>query len=174
MRILTWGIVALFGLGVGVEVLAVHGSRDERAAIRRALRAPLTDLRRGDARALCEDFTPDVDKRLAGGAGCDRRVAALLHRTPSGMRYVPVVESRSTLRLTVRRLTWRDNHATAVSFRAGDPGSERRWRLRRLGERWRIATPATLVRRADCPRLPSGARSCTYAIALRFAAVVGG
>jgi hypothetical protein len=169
MRILTWGIVALFGFCVAIEVLAVHGSRDERAAIRRALRAPLADLRRGRARALCEDFTPAVDKRLAGGAGCDRRVAALLHRTPSGARYVPVIESQSAPRLTVRRIRWRDDRATAVSFRAGDPGSERRWRLSRLGERWRIATPATLVRRADCPRLPSGARSCTYAIALRFA-----
>jgi hypothetical protein len=174
MRVLTWGIVALFGLGVGMEALAVHGSRDERAAIRRALRAPLADLRRRDARALCEDFTPDADKRLAGGGGCVTRVDALLRQAAQGAQYVPVVESAPTSRLTVRRITRRGDRATAVSFRAGDPGSERRWRLERLGERWRIATPATLDRLADCPRHPSRARSCVYAIALRFAAAAGG
>jgi hypothetical protein len=171
MRILIWGIVALFGFGVCVEALAVRGSTDERAAIRRALRAPLADLRRRDARALCEDFTPEVDKRLARGGDCDRAVAALLHGTTAGGRYVPVVESAPAQRSTQWRITWRGDRATAVSLHAGDPAGGRRWRLQQLGGRWRIATTATLDRRTDCPPGASDARSCVYAVALRFAAL---
>ncbi len=174
MRILAWGIVALFGLGIVLEALAVHGSRDERAAIRRALRAPLADLRRRDARALCADFTPGVDTRLAGGGVCVTRVDALLHQAAQGAQYVPVVESAAGWPLTVTHISWQGSRATAVSLRAGDAASKRRWRLRRLAGRWRIATPAKLEMQAACPRPASAARSCVYALALRFASVAGG
>jgi len=174
MRILIWGIVALFGFGVAIEALSVHGSRDERAAIRRALRAPLADLRRRDAHALCEDFTPDVDKRLAGRGGCVTRVDALLRQAAQGAKYVPVVESAPGRRQTVTHISWQGNRATAVSLRAGDAAGKRRWRLQRLAGRWRIATPASLDMEADCPHPASAAQSCVHALALRFGSVARG
>ena len=75
MRMLTWGIIVLFGLDMGLAAMRVHGSRNERAAIRRAVRAPFADLRRRDARRLWADFTPAVDARLAPGSGsCPARL----------------------------------------------------------------------------------------------------
>jgi hypothetical protein len=92
MRVLTWGIVVLFGLALGLSAMRVHGSRDERAAIRLAMRAPFADLRRRDAQRLCDDLTPAVDARLAPGTGgCDTQVG------------VPPFAWRATPPCTLRR-----------------------------------------------------------------------
>ncbi len=153
---------------MGLGVLEVHGSTDERAAIRHALRSPLADLRRRDARALCTDFTPAVDARLtAGGGGCESRVGEIFRQFQSAAQYVLASESSSPQRLAVTRISWYGKRASAVSSEPGVPGSERLWRLQMLAGRWRIATPADLDVRADCSH-PFGARACVYAIALRF------
>jgi hypothetical protein len=171
MRIATWGIVALFGFGLGLSVLEVHGSTNERVAIRHAVRSPFVDLRRRDARALCMDFTPAVDARLTAGSGsCDSRVGELFHRTQHAAAYVLASASSRPQRLDVTRISWQGDHASAVSSEPGVAGSERHWRLQMLAGRWRIATPADLDMRPDCTRHPFGARACVYAIALRFGA----
>jgi hypothetical protein len=107
MRVVTWGIVAIFGLGIGLGVLEVHGSTDQRAAIRHAVRSPLADLRRRDARALCTDFTPAVDARLtAGRGGCESRVSEIFRTSPSAAQYVLASETSSPQRLAVTHISW--------------------------------------------------------------------
>jgi hypothetical protein len=175
MRVLTWGIVVLFGLVLGVSAMSVHGSRDERAAIRLAVRAPFADLRRRDARRLCDDFTPAVDARLAPGTGgCDTQVGAALRFAHNAAVYVAAPEPAPPGRPSVLRIFWKGDRATAVSSFAGGGTGERRWLLQRVGHRWRIATPMRLDVRADCPHRPSSARACPYMLSMGFAhAAVG-
>jgi len=167
MRMLTWGIVVLFGFA-GLAAMSVRGSTDERSAIRLAVRAPFADARRHDALRLCADFTPTVDARLAPGNGdCDARVARTFRLTRGAALDLRASERASPRRLRVAQITWSGDHATAVSSYPGSPGSERRWRLQRIDHVWRIATAATLDIRADCRRR-SVVQSCVYAMAMRF------
>jgi hypothetical protein len=168
MRMLTWGIVALFGFA-GLAAMSVHGSKDERSAIRLAVRAPFADVRQRDARRLCEDFTPAVDARLApGSGGCDARVGRTFRITHGAAVNLQTSELASSGTLRVTRISWSGDRATAVSSYPGNPGSERRWRLQRIDHVWRIATPARLGVRADCRRRISEVQTCAYAMAVRF------
>jgi hypothetical protein len=170
MRMLVLGIVGLSGLGWVVQSVGVHGSTNERAAIRRALRAPFADLKRRDARALCDDFTPSVAAGLTRGADgddCEQRVSALFVRARGAGEYVAPNGGPASGRLTVSAIRWRGDRATvASSDRASGPGSLQ-LELRAL--RWRIATPARLEVRADCDDHPFGAPGCVYAASLHFA-----
>jgi hypothetical protein len=168
--VLIWGIVAVFGLAVGVAAISVHGSADERAAIRRAVRAPLLDLRRRDARRLCDDFTAGVRAHLAPGAGsCDSRLAEDFRMASATFLSPSTDGSALASHLRVNAISWDGNRATAVSFYAGDRSSVHRWRLQRVGDAWRIATPATLRLQADCPRPQPAERGCAGALSMHFA-----
>jgi hypothetical protein len=168
MRMLVLGIVGLSGLGWVVQSVDVHGSTNERAAIRRALRAPFVDLKQRNARALCDDFTPPVAARLASGAGdCEQRVSALFGRARGAGEYVAPNAVAASGRLTVGAIRWHGGHATAASSdRAGGRGS---LQLELHALHWRLATPATLEMRADCDGHPFGAPGCVDAVSLRFA-----
>jgi hypothetical protein len=170
MRMLIWGIVGLSGLGWALQSIDVHGSTNDRAAIKRAVRAPLADLRRRDAHALCEDFIPTVAAHLAGNPAdrCEQNVSVLLRAARNAPEYVPPAE-RSAHDLTVNAVHWRGDRATAVSsYRPGAP-ARRELRLEMLARRWRIATPTRLELLSDCSDHPFGARGCVYAMSIRFA-----
>ncbi len=169
MRMLTWGIV-LFGLGMGLATMRVHGSRNERAAIMRAVRAPFADLRRRDARRLCADLTPAVDARLAPGNGsCPARLSQTFDPTRNAAEYLAAPEPAPPSRLSVTRISWHGDQASAVSSYPGIAGSERHWRLQRVRQRWRIATPARLDMRSDCQHQQFGGHACVNAMSIRFA-----
>jgi hypothetical protein len=171
MRMLIWGIVGLSGLGLAVQTIDVHGSTNDRAAIKHAVRAPLVDLKRRDARALCEDFTPAVAAHLAGNApeGCERGVDELFRVARNAPEYVPPTD-RAVRRLAVSAVHWRGNRATAVSsYRAGAL-NQRDLRLEMSARQWRIATPTRLEMRSDCKDHPFGTSGCVYAMSIRFAA----
>jgi hypothetical protein len=166
------GIVGLSGVGWVVQSVGVHGSTDERAAIRRALRAPFADLKRRDARALCDDFTPSVAAGLASGAAgsnCEQRVGALFVRARGAGEYFSPGDRPASGRLAVSAIRWRGNSATAP-LRAqpeGLAGGSLRLELR--DRRWRIATPARLEARTDCAGHPVSGPGCVYAVSLHFA-----
>jgi hypothetical protein len=170
MRMLIWGIVGLSGLGLAVQSIGVHGSTNDRAAITSAVRAPLADLRRRDAHALCEDFTPSVAAQLSGvPESCERSVNALFRAARNAPEYVPLAD-RAAHKLAVSAVHWRGDRATAVSsYRAG-AAARREVRLDKLARRWRIATPSRLEMRSDCSDHPFGTSGCVYAISIRFAA----
>jgi len=166
------GIVGLSGLGWAMQSIDVHGSTNERAAVKRAVRAPFVDLQRRDAHALCEDFTPSVAAQLVGGTGgdCEQRVDALFQRTQHAGEYVPPRDAGGRNRLAVGAVHWRGDRATAdTSYRTGTPG-RRPWSLQMSERRWRIATPVRLEMRADCAGHPFGASGCVDALSIRFAA----
>src|ERR1035438_2659299 len=119
MRVVLWGIIALVGLGLLLESIGVHGSKDERAAIRRAVRAPLADLQRRDARSLCDDFTPAVDADFADGHGsdCESNVDYAFQMTKNEAAYAPPPELPS--RLQVTEISWHGSHGAAVSVYPG-------------------------------------------------------
>jgi hypothetical protein len=172
MRMLIWGIVGLSGLGFAVQAIDVHGSTNERAAIKLAVRAPLADLRRRDARALCEDFTPSAAAQLTGdrAQSCERRVSAFFRSARGAGEYVQPGERTPRGRLAVGAIHWRADRATAIS--SADAGGERRrpLQLEMIAQRWRIATPATLALFTDCHAHPFGTPGCVSAMSLRFAA----
>jgi hypothetical protein len=174
MRILIWGIVGLSGLGWAIQSVGVHGSTNERAAIRRALRAPFADLKRRDARALCDDFTPSVAAALASGAGgstCEQRVSTLFLRARGAGEYVSPGNRPASGRLAVSAIRWRGNSATAPSRAQSDGLAGESLRLELRAQRWRIATPARLEARTDCAGDPVGGSGCVYAVSLRFGGV---
>ena len=168
---LIWGIVGLSGLGLAVQAIDVHGSTNDRAAIKRAVRAPLADLKRRDARALCEDFTPSVAAHLASYApeGCERGVNALFRVARNAPEYVPPAD-RSARGLAVSAVHWRGNRATAVSSSRAGTLAQRDLHLEIVARRWRIATPTRLEMRSDCKDHPFGTSGCVYAVSIRFAA----
>ncbi|HEX3911670.1 MAG TPA: hypothetical protein VHW67_13320 [Solirubrobacteraceae bacterium] len=171
MRILIWGIVGLSGLGFAVHALGVHGSTDERAAIRRAVRAPFADLRHHDARELCEDFVPSVAAHLSSDpGGCPAAVAALFALGTHDAEYV-AAEDRPAQgrRLQVGSIDWRGRSASADLIEAGRRSDRRRWQLRMVGRRWRLVTPARLQMRSDCRHHPFGVPGCIDALSLQFA-----
>jgi hypothetical protein len=163
-------MIAVCGVAAAVGTISVHGSADERAAIRRAVRAPLLDLRRRDARSLCDDFTAGAEAHIAPGAGsCDSRLAADFRVARATILSAPTEGSPLASRLRVNAISWHGSRATAVSSYSGDRSSVRHWRLQHVGDTWRIATPATLRLQADCRRLQPVKRTCTYALSMRFA-----
>lgn len=172
MRMLLWGIITVCGLALIGCAIDVHGSRDERAAIKRAVRAPSADLRRRNARALCQDFTPAVDAHLAPGrsSDCEAQVRRLFHVTQDAAEYVPPRQRPLPARLKVMNISWDGDHATATTGAPGAPAGERRWRLEMLGHRWRIATPTKLEMRSDCQHHLFGTQACAYVMWLRVAA----
>ncbi len=168
-------MVAVFGLAACVAAISVHGSADERAAIRRAVRAPLLDLSRRDPRRLCDDFTAGAEAHIAPGAGsCDSRLSYDFRMARAAVLYSPTQPAGPASRLRVSAISWHGDRATAVSSYPGDPSSVYHWRLRRTRDRWRIATPATLQLRAGCPRPAPAGRQCAYALSMRFASGASG
>ena len=169
---LIWGIVGLSGLGFAVQAIDVHGSTNERAAIKRAVRAPRADLRRRDARALCEDFTPSAAAQLAGdhGQSCERRVSAFFRRAHGAGEYVAPNERTAGGRLAVGAIHWGANRATAISSSVAGAGKGRTVRLELFAKRWRITTPATLALLTDCRAHPFGTPGCIHAMSLQFVA----
>jgi hypothetical protein len=162
-------MVVVFGLAAAFAAISVHGSADERAAIRHAVRAPLLDLRRRDARALCDDFTAGVEAHLAPGGGCDSRLAQDFRLAGVADLYPPIDRTAPASHMHVTAISWHGDRASATSFFSGDRASVRHWRLRRVGRTWRIATPATLQLRADCPRRAPVKQVCAYAVSMRLA-----
>lgn len=172
MRILILGIVGLSGLGWAVQSVGVHGSTNERTAIRRALHAPLADLKRRDARALCGDFTPSAAAHLASstaGGDCEQRVSTLFARTRGAGEYLSPSGGPAHGRLSLSAISWRGDRATAASSDNRGGVGRGSLRLEMYAQRWRIATPARLELRADCGGHPFGASGCVDAISLRFA-----
>ncbi len=167
VRTLTVGMIVLFGLGAVAAVLAVHGSSDERAAIRAAVRAPFADLRDDDARALCMDFTPAAAAALMHGADCARRVQAMLARALGAAPREREEQLLASPRATVSDISWHGGNGQAL-LRRGAGVQAQRLRLTLLDGRWRLATPASLHLRADCASGLPAARACAGAVALRF------
>lgn len=169
MRLLIWGIVGLSGLGLAIQLIGIHGSTDEQAAVRRAVRAPFQDLRRRDARALCEDFTPAVAAKLTSVDGsCASHVGRLFARSAQDAEYVPSQGLLSHGRFEVRAIRVHENRATAESVGPGKPAPVRHWQLARVDGRWRIATPATLEMQSDCDRHPFGGAGCVDVLSMRL------
>jgi hypothetical protein len=172
MRVLILGIVGLSGLGLLLQLVGVHGATDEPAAITRAVRAPFQDLRRRDARALCEDFTPAVAAKLTSIEGsCASHVGRLFARSARDAEYVPSRGLLSHGRVEVRAIHVHNDRATADSVGPGRPALVRHWQLARVGGHWRIATPATLQMRSDCERHPFGDSGCVDVLSMRLARV---
>jgi hypothetical protein len=170
MRLLIWGIVGLSGLGVVIQLVGVHSGTDEPAAIARAVRAPFEDLRRRDARALCEDFTPAVAATLTSiEGGCASHVGRLFARSAGDAEYVPSQGLLSHGRIEVRAVRVHDDRATADSVGPGRPALVRHWQLARVDGHWRIATPARLQMRSDCERHPFGGSGCIDVLSMRLA-----
>jgi hypothetical protein len=170
MRLLISGIIVLSGLAFAVQMLEVHGATDEQAAIRRAVREPFRDLRRRDARALCEDFTPAVaDHLIAAGGSCAARVSRLFSLSARHAEYLPARDRVAVGPLDVRAIAWDGARARASSTGSGDAGHELRWRLSLLRGRWRIATPMTLQLRPDCTDRPLHSSACLDTLTLRLA-----
>jgi hypothetical protein len=162
-------MIVVFGFAVCVAAISVHGSADERAAIRRAVRAPMLDLRRRNARGLCDDFTAGAKAHIAPGAGsCDAKLVEDFRLARAVAVYPPADGTALARGLRVTEISWHDDRATASSSYAGDRSSVRHWHLRRVGQDWRIATPATLQVQADCRALQPAKRACAYALSLRF------
>jgi hypothetical protein len=175
VRVLIWGTVVVFGFAVCAVAISVHGSADERAAIKRAVRAPLHDLRRRDARGLCGDFTAAAQAHIVPGAGsCDSRLAHEFHMPRAAALYSSARQTAPAPRLRVTAISWHGDWATAVSSYSGERASEYHWRLRRVDGRWRVATPATLRLRADCTRPAPVARNCADALSMPFASGASG
>jgi hypothetical protein len=169
MRLLISGIVVLSGLGLAIQLIGVHGSTDEQAAVRRAVRAPFQDLRRRDARALCEDFTPAVAARLTSiDGGCSSHVGELFVRSARDAEYVPSQGLLSRGHFEVRAIRVHEDRATAESVGPGKPALVRHWQLRRVHGRWRIATPATLQMQSDCDQHPFGGAGCLDVLSMRL------
>jgi len=169
MRLLIWGIVGLSGLGLVIQTIGIHGSTDEQAAIRQAVRAPFQDLRRHDARALCEDFTPNVAAELtAVDGGCATSVGRLFRLSSGSGEYVPPQGLLSRGRVNVTSVQWRGDRATADSVGPGTPALVRHWQLALVRGRWRIDTPARLQLRSACGRHPFGAGGCLAALSMRL------
>ncbi len=172
MRLLIWGIVGLSGLGLLVQMIGIHGSTDERAAISHAVRAPFRDLRRHDAHSLCADFVPAVAADLtATGGSCAARVGRLFRLSAGAAEYVPSQGLLSHGRVTVTRIRMHGDRATADSVGPGSPGLLRHWLLARVHGRWRIATPATLQVHSDCEQHPFGASGCLDVLSMRLGRV---
>ncbi len=169
MRVLIWGMVVVFGFAAAIAAISVHGSADERAAIRHAVRAPLLDLRRRDARALCDDFTAGVEAHLTPGGGCDSRVARDFRLAAVADLYPSVDRTAPASRMRVTAISWHGDRASATSYLPGERASVRHWRLRRVGPAWRIATPATLRLQPDCQRGAPVRQVCAYAVSMRLA-----
>jgi hypothetical protein len=172
MRVSLWGIVVLFGLGLAVATIGVHGSTDERGAIKRAIHSPFADLQRRNARALCDDFTPAVSARLAGGQGsnCQAQVSRVFALTANAAEYLPAGEQPPHSGVKVVDVSQSGNRAAAVSILPGAAAEEHRLQLRMLARRWEIATPAKLEMRSDCGHPALGKGDCAYAMSLSFAA----
>jgi len=169
MRLLISGIVVLSGLGLAIELIGVHGSTDQQAAIRRAVRAPFQDVRRRDARALCEDFTPAVAAKLASiDGGCESHVGELFARSAQDAEYVPSQGLLSHGRVEVQAIRRHGDRATADSVGPGRPALVRHWQLTLVNGRWRIATPATLQMQADCDQHPFGGAGCIDVLSMRL------
>lgn len=175
VRLLIWGIVGLSGLAFAVQMIGVHGSTDEQAAIRHAVRAPFRDFRRRDALALCEDFTPAVATGLTGGRGsCRARVSRLFRLGAGEGEYVPAREAPRRGGVPVEAIARHGDRATASSPGEDVPGQTLRWRLSLVQGRWRIATPYALRLRSNCSRRPPfGAHDCLGVLTLRPAAPGG-
>jgi hypothetical protein len=161
-------IAALIALGLIVQALGVHGSKDERSAIRHALKAPLGDLQRRDGRALCGDFTPNVEAHLVAGGGvnCESNVTRMFGSSTYEAASLALRESPA--RLKIKNISWHGDRASAASVYAGSPSSERHWHLEMVDGRWRIETPARLEVRLDCSHHPSGRRTCVQLLSMRF------
>jgi hypothetical protein len=159
-----------------VQTIGVHGSTDQHAAIRRAVRAPFLDLRHHNARALCEDFTPAVAAHLAhdsstgSGATCETRVSNFFQLAQTDGEYVSAANRMPLERLQVLDISWHGTRATASSRNPQIPGSELHWQLQLLSHGWQIATPASLQEHSDCRNHPFGAPGCIYAMSMQFAA----
>jgi len=169
MRLLIWGIVGLSGLGLVIQLIGVHGTTDEQAAIRRAVRAPFQDLRRRDARALCEDFTPAVAAKLTSVDGsCASHVGELFARSAQDAEYVPSHGLLSHGRIEVRAIRVHSDRATAESVGPGRPALVFHWQLTLVNGRWRIATPATLQMQSDCDQHPFGGAGCLDVLSMQI------
>lgn len=169
MRLLIWGIVGLSGLGLVIQLIGIHGATDEQAAITRAVRAPFQDLRRRDARALCEDFTPAVAAKLTSIEGsCSSHVGRLFARSAQDAEYVPSQGLLSHGRVEVRAIHLHDDRATADSVGPGKPALVRHWQLARVDGRWRIATPARLQMQSDCDQHPFGGAGCLDVLSMQL------
>jgi hypothetical protein len=149
------------------------GSTSEPQAISRAVNAPLLDFLRGDANALCDDFTPAISAHLARGAvgsTCEKRVADALRRTPysKGLsaKERSSYEKQSGWPVAISDVHQHGDHATAVTVLPNDHTVL--WRLVKLVGKWRLATPATLEAEHDCQGGP-GAYSCTYSAWFNYA-----
>jgi hypothetical protein len=170
MRSLIWGIVGLCGLGAAVQLIGVHGATDERAAIRRAVRAPFQDLRRRDASALCADFTSPVAAHLVAASGsCPSRVDRLFQSSRDGVELVPYQSLAAKGRGSVTAIHWAGDRAWARSPLPGATDGSRRWQLLREGGRWRISTPMTLSVRSDCNGHLLGTSGCVAAYSIGLA-----
>ncbi len=169
MRILIWGIVGLSGLGFAVQALGIRGSKNESAAIRHAVRAPFGDLRRHDARGLCEDFAPSVAAHLTTGSGrCEAAVTTLFGRGAADPEISGEHSSQRRL-VKVTDIHWHGEQASAeVVLDVPSQEAPHRFRLRMIGRHWRIATPASLQLRPDCRQLSSGIRPCVEALSMRM------
>jgi hypothetical protein len=167
MRMLILGIVGLSGLAALVQVLGIHGNADERAAIRRAVHAPLRDLRRRDARALCQDFTPRVAAELTSAHGdCAAGVKRLFRRDAGAAEYAQQGSLIAGGRFAVTAVHRHGERATAETIGPGAPRLARRWQLALDDGRWRVATKAELQLRTYCGNHSFGARGCVDALSL--------
>jgi hypothetical protein len=171
VRIPIWGTIVLCGLGLAIMAIGVHGSEDERGAIRRAVRSPFADLQRRNARALCHDFTPAVSAQLAGGGGssCEAQVGRIFALTTDAAEYPPPGRKTPYSKVEIVGVSQSGDRAAAVSIVPGEVAGRRRLELRMLSRRWEIATPTKLEMRSDCAHPLLSQSDCVYDMSLSFA-----
>jgi hypothetical protein len=117
-----------------VEAIGVHGSTDERGAIKRAIHSPFADLQRRNARALCHDFTPAVSAQLAGGRGlsCQAQVSRVFALTANAAEYLPAGEQPPHSAVEIIDVSQSGNRAAAVSILPGAAAEKHRLQLQML------------------------------------------
>ena len=145
-----------------VLIAGCGASRDETAAIREAVRAPLRAYINRQAGALCASFTPAVAGRLSPHASnCTAAVARAFYALRSVAEHYGRHETPQGLEIAVTQ------HGDGAETRMKWPWQGPvRVRLAKVGGRWLIASEARLVERLSCIKFLSG-RRCdpTYDIA---------
>ena len=158
-------VIAVIAVSVPIASCGIAG-QGERSAIAQGIRASLGDFMRHDSAAFCHDFTPAVADRLGAGQSCETRVRSKFAVTGRSVEYY--APSELPRGLVIQHIDWEGKRGNAVTTW---PWPDIRHKvhviLERVGERWLIATPVSLVDVQQCARLFKSS-ICSRSLAVDF------